>query len=149
VTETRQLIAQGEPVRATHKTASTKSRPSPSVCPGSPRLPRQLRAIACHCASVNIFRFRILFPFLRFSQSNVADCGLPRSERQQIHYPDQSTSVNHVLGRTNMVHFNATYPTGTRRKVQLPLQSNRIGRRCTPPSLAFLPGERKSLRRYE
>jgi hypothetical protein len=46
-------------MRDLHK-PSTKMRPSPTVYPGSPSLPRQYGSIAFHCALVSILRLRTL-----------------------------------------------------------------------------------------
>ncbi|MGY3461762.1 hypothetical protein ACVWW5_007212 [Bradyrhizobium sp. LM3.4] len=47
---------QGLPVRATHRTASTNSRLSLPLRPGSPGLPRQCGSIFAHWASVKTNR---------------------------------------------------------------------------------------------
>ena len=60
---------QGAPVRAIHKTASTKSRPSAPVWPGSLSLPRQYGSIAAHCASVRMVRSNVETP-LQFQTLN-------------------------------------------------------------------------------
>ena len=49
---------QGEPVRAIHRTASTNSRLSRPLRPGSPGLPDSSGAMRPHCTSLNTIRIK-------------------------------------------------------------------------------------------
>jgi hypothetical protein len=58
----------GEPVRAIQRTASTKSRLSRPLQPGSPTLPESSGAIRSHWASLNINRIKADLQFSALNQ---------------------------------------------------------------------------------
>src|SRR5580692_8674028 len=75
----------GAPVRATHKTASTKSRLSVSLRPGSPSLPGTTGAIRSHCTSLNTVRSKTTLHWVVLNQ--IAHLrGIPRV-KPNVHRP--------------------------------------------------------------
>ena len=75
----------GAPVRATHKTASTKSRLSVPLRPGSPSLPGRTGAIRSHCTSLNTVRSKTTLHWVVLNQISHLR-GIPRV-KPNVHRP--------------------------------------------------------------
>jgi hypothetical protein len=75
---------QGAPVRATHKTASTKSRLSVPLRPGSPSLPGRTGASRSHCASLKTLRSKAILHLVALNQiSRIRGIPPPKTECPQ------------------------------------------------------------------